>query len=325
MEQESPMSADDVARKSLMDRRQQSEALEAQINLLTKSLDSRMNPGFDTPLMSMAAGFLKPTKTGSFGESLGYGMENYAKESENEFARKQLADKQRVEYLKQLAELQAQRGITDWRLAQLTPDQAVLRTGAEAPPSGAPGGAPAPPSAGGVAPSAGSSSPTIQGYKGRPVTMDMLGQAWAIDPSGKLGKEIEEKFKLQQEQIKIQRGQSISTPDGMFNVDTQQYLPLDPYLDKPIEAPIPYVGTQKITQRMAKEIDELDKKFPPGNPARVDEFAKYYARRGVGDTTYEPAVAGKPAVIGGMKTPGQKKLEEDQLESTLQAASVTPV
>ena len=324
MEQESPMSADDVARKSLMDRQQQSLALEQQIQLLTKSLDSRLNPGFDTPLMAMAAGFLKPTKTGSFGESLGYGMENYSKESENEFARKQLADKQRLEYMQKLADLQAQRGITDWRLQQMAPDQTVLRTGAEAMPAGAPGAAPtvapnaAPsaPAAGGAAPATGPTAPTIQGYKGKPITMDMLDQAWAIDPTGKLGKEYEEKYKLQQEQIKIQRGQLISTPDGMFNVDTQKYMPLDPYLDKPLEAPIPYVGTQKITQRIAKEIDDLDKKFPPGSPARVDEFAKYYARRGIGDTTYEPAVAGKPAVIGGMKTPGQQALEKEGASET---------
>ena len=312
MEQEEPMSADQVARKSLMDRREQSQALEQQIQLLTKSLDSRLNPGYDVPLMQMAAGFLKPTKTGSFGESLGYGMENYSKAAEEEFARKQLADKQRLEYMQKLADLQAQRGITDWRLQQMAPEQTVLRTGAENLPAGAPGAAPtAAPAAGGAAPATGPTAPTIQGYKGKPVTMDMLDQAWAVDPSGKLGKEIEEKFKLQQEQIKIQRGQLISTPDGMFNVDTQQYMPLDPYLDKPLEAPVPYVGNQKITQRMQKEIEDLDKKFPPGSPAREDEFAKYYARRGIGDVTYQPPVQGKPAVIGGMKTPSQR--ENDKL------------
>jgi hypothetical protein len=266
----------------------------------------------------MAAGFLKPTKTGSFGESLGYGMENYSKESENEFARKQMADKQRLEYMQKLADLQAQRGITDFRLQQMAPEQTVLRTGAETTPTGAPSAAPnaAPlaPVGGGAA--TGPTEPIIQGLRSKPITMDMLNQAFAIDPTGKLGKEYEEKYKLQQEQIKIQRGQLISTPDGMFNVDTQKYMPLDPYLDKPLEAPIPYVGNQKITQRMAKEIEQLDAKFPPGNPAREDEFAKYYARRGIGEVTYTPPVQGKPAVVGGMKTPGQLALEKEGASQT---------
>ena len=318
MEQEAPMSADDVARKSLMNRQQQSLALEEQIQLLTKSLDSRMNPGFDTPLMAMAAGFLKPTKTGSFGESLGYGMENYSKESENEFARKQMADKQRLEYMQKLADLQEQRGITDFRLQRMAPDQTVLRTGAEAMPAGAPSAAPV---GGGAAPVAEGANtaptqPTIQGLKNKPITLDMLEQAYASDRTGKLGKEYEEIYKLQQEQIKTQRGQLISTPDGMFNLDTQKYMPLDPYLDKPLEAPIPYVGNQKITQRMAKEIEQLDAKFPPGNPAREDEFAKYYARRGVGEVTYTPPVQGKPAVVSGMKTPGQQALEKEGASQT---------
>jgi len=324
MEQEAPMSADDVARKSLMDRQQQSLALEQQIQLLTKSLDSRLNPGFDTPLMAMAAGFLKPTKTGSFGESLGYGMENYSKESENEFARKQMADKQRLEYMKQLADLQAQRGITDFRLQRMAPDQTVLRTGAEGMPANAPGAAPV---GGGAAPVAEGAAtaptqPIIQGLKNKPITLDMLEQAYALDTTGKTGKEFEEIYKLQQEQIKIQRGQLISTPDGMFNVDTQKYMPLDPYLDKPLEAPVPYVGNQKITQRISKEIDALDAKFPPGNPAREDEFAKYYARRGIGDVKYTPAVPGKPASVSGMQTPSEKKNEE--LQSAENIKTQTP-
>jgi hypothetical protein len=229
-----------------------------------------------------------------------------------------MADKQRLEYMQKLADLQEQRGITDFRLQRMAPDQTVLRTGAEAMPAGAPGAAPF---GGGAAPVAEGAAtaptqPTIQGLKNKPITLDMLEQAYASDRTGKLGKEYEEIYKLQQEQIKTQRGQLISTPDGMFNLDTQKYMPLDPYLDKPLEAPIPYVGNQKITQRMAKEIEQLDAKFPPGNPAREDEFAKYYARRGVGEVSYTPPVQGKPSVISGMKTPGQLALEKEGATQT---------
>jgi hypothetical protein len=332
MEQDTILSPDEVARKALLDRKQQSQALENQIKLLTQSLDSRMNPGYDVPLMQMAAGFLKPTKTGSFGESLGYGMENYSKASDEDFVRKQAVDKQRLEYLQKLADIQGQRGITDFQLAELgSPKGTTVRTGAEPTPMGAntspvSGGAPdlseiragasaaltAAPTAPAAEPSA---MPSVAGSS-RPMTIDRVKQAYAIDPSGKLGKQFEEQLKMEQEAIKIQRGQVISTPDGMFNVDTKQYMPLDPYLDKPIEMPVPYVGNQKITQRMAKEIEDLDKKYPTSGPAREDAFAQYYARRGVGEVTYQPPVAGKPAVVGGMKTPGQQQLEKEGSSET---------
>jgi hypothetical protein len=148
------------------------------------------------------------------------------------------------------------------------------------------------------------------------MTIDRVKQAYAIDPSGKLGKQFEEQLKMEQEAIKLQRGQVISTPDGPFNLDTKQYLPLDPYLDKPIEMPVPYVGNQKITQRMAKELEALDAKYPNAGPDREDAFAQYYARRGVGEVTYQPPVAGKPAVVGGMKTSGQLETERKGEQKT---------
>jgi len=67
------------------------------IERMRASLDARKNRMFDPSMMSMAAGFLAPTQTGGFGESLGKALGNYgtsqqaqAKE-EQEMAQQQMA------------------------------------------------------------------------------------------------------------------------------------------------------------------------------------------------------------------------------------------
>jgi len=272
MEQESPLTAEEVARKSLMDRRQQSEALEAQINLLSKSLDSRMNPGYDVPLMQMAAGFLKPTKTGSFGESLGYGMENYSKASDEEFARKQLVDKQRLEYMQKLADIQKQRGLLDYQLADMgAPAPTTLRTGAESAPPGAP--AVAPP-AGGAMPPAGAPlnaapNPTAPEGSRRPMTIDRAKQASAMDD--KLGeaawKQLEAERKqveLQLAQLKSSREGFIPTQFGMWDADKKEWVEKDPYITKMEKADFgpfnpPGQDGRYATQKQIREYEALDK------------------------------------------------------------------
>ena len=53
----------------------QREAMNSALLRMRASLDDRKNRMFDPVLMQAASGFLKPTKTGSFGESLGYAAE----------------------------------------------------------------------------------------------------------------------------------------------------------------------------------------------------------------------------------------------------------
>lgn len=55
------------------------------MNLMT----SRQNMPFDPALMALAKGLLAPTKTGSFGESFGYGASAYAEEMEKQLRRQQ--------------------------------------------------------------------------------------------------------------------------------------------------------------------------------------------------------------------------------------------
>ena len=65
----------------------QRDAMNSALKRMRESLDVRKNRLFDPVLMQTAAGFLKPTKTGSFGESLGYAAENAIAASEREQVR----------------------------------------------------------------------------------------------------------------------------------------------------------------------------------------------------------------------------------------------
>lgn len=76
-----PTSLKDTTMTDLGDQR---EALNNALLRMRLSLDERKNRMFDPVLMQVAAGFLKPTKTGSFGESLGYAAENAGVASERE-------------------------------------------------------------------------------------------------------------------------------------------------------------------------------------------------------------------------------------------------
>lgn len=71
--------------------------LEAQIRALQDSLSRRSQMPFDPTLMALATGFLKPTQTGSFGESLGYAGEGAMGAAEKERARKSDLEKMKLE------------------------------------------------------------------------------------------------------------------------------------------------------------------------------------------------------------------------------------
>jgi hypothetical protein len=88
----------------------QREQMNAVLGRLRAGLDSRKNRPFDPVLMATAAGLLSPTKTGSFGESLGYAAQGAGVASEKEMERMkedqklelELAGKQ-MEFSQQLA------------------------------------------------------------------------------------------------------------------------------------------------------------------------------------------------------------------------------
>jgi hypothetical protein len=77
---------------------------------LRAGLDARKNRLFDPVLMQTAAGFLKPTKTGSFGESLGYAAEGAGAAAEREMLNQRENQKMEAELAQKEIELRQQLG-----------------------------------------------------------------------------------------------------------------------------------------------------------------------------------------------------------------------
>jgi hypothetical protein len=122
----------------------QREAMNDILVRLREGLDARKNRLFDPVLMQTAAGFLKPTKTGSFGESLGYAADMAGAASERELLQQRENQKMEMELAQKEIELRQQLG-GDAFVSQLLGGPKTV-----APPAGAPavGSAGAPPTGG---------------------------------------------------------------------------------------------------------------------------------------------------------------------------------
>jgi len=300
LEQEAPVE-EDFMERALRNKRAQEAALNSQIEALKNSLDSRMSPPFDTSLMAAASGFLKPTKTGGFGESAGYAAEAYAAETDKDLARKQAVDKAKLELAQKQAAMQSQNLMFEHQMQMAGYDPKELTTLVTGPAGGSPlGGAPA-----GGAPTEGAPAAKRAPREARQITERDIQMAYAISPE--YGKQVMDQAKFQQDKF-------MSTPQGVIRKDTGKAH--DTGLDVPMETPVPFLGTQKITQRIANELDALDKKYPMGNPNRADAFAQYYASKGIGGVEYTPGTAGTPSTISGMESASKKKLGEEGSSQT---------
>lgn len=124
--------------------KQEQERLNMAVDKMISSLDRRRQMPFDPNLMRIAAAFAKPTKTGSFGESLGYAAEEAVKGAEDEFQREQLEAKLGLELQQKKAEL-ARRQMGMETLQRFMPGAATtLSTGPGIATAPAAPGAPAP-------------------------------------------------------------------------------------------------------------------------------------------------------------------------------------
>jgi len=115
----------------------QREAMNNALLRMRESLDARKNRMFDPVLMQTAAGFLKPTKTGSFGESLGSAAENAGAAAERQLITDAENQKLELELLGREQEFRQQLGGDTLMSALL----GGTRTGNAPPPAGAPSGA----------------------------------------------------------------------------------------------------------------------------------------------------------------------------------------
>jgi len=183
------------AERALADRAAASKQLENQINVLRAGLERRMTPAFDPALMKLAAGFLKPTRTGSFGESAGYAAENFSDENEKQVLRNQAVDKMQMELLEKQRALSQANLLDEFRMRQMGGMTSGEPQAAQRPPMGAPAGeAPSPQGAPQVA---------SNSFSGRPISQRDIDLANLVDPSGNEAKRLIEQQKLNFEAQKI--------------------------------------------------------------------------------------------------------------------------
>jgi hypothetical protein len=259
MEQEEAAQPEDYFTKSMRDLQTQRESLNNQIRTLKDSLDSRMGLPFDPMLMKVAAGFAKPTKTGSFGESMGYAAEAAAEAGEKEFARKQGINKLKLELEQKMLDMTQQNAIMGHRMSRLGGAPAGGPAGG---PTGSPS-RPAPigasaeqmPSQTSVAPERELREPvtsTGAPRKQNLITDADIEQAYLLDPSGKYGKELAEIAKLQREDVKAIGNRPYST-------SRQQFLDANP--DEIVEVDFGrYIGPKKVPFSVYKEWEAAHKK-----------------------------------------------------------------
>jgi hypothetical protein len=110
---------------------------QAALDRVMQSLDARKNRLFDPTLLAMAEGFLSPTRTGSFGESLGIAAGKLRGAEEAEFKREQELSQAQLGLAQQGMQLERQKQMSQ-AYAQ------ALRPGLNAPSAAPSGGAGAP-------------------------------------------------------------------------------------------------------------------------------------------------------------------------------------
>lgn len=243
-EEDTAAAPEDFFTKTMMDLQKQRAALNSQTEKLLSSLDARQNRLFDPMLMKVASGFLAPTKTGSFGESLGYAASAATEEAEKEFARQQQMEKLKYELMQkqvEQSEAAALQGILANELgfgaakipanigaqgAPATP-QSARAEGAPVTP-GAPGVA-APPTTVSMASQAAPATSTGAPRQMPLITDQTLTRVMMADKSGKYSGQLANIAKLQQEN-------EVVTPEGIYNKSTKT---LTPFPDKTVKLDIP--------------------------------------------------------------------------------------
>ena len=139
MEQEDTSSVNDYITKTMEDIDSTRETMNQVIQRLRAGLDNRKNQLFDPVMMAASAGFLKPTRTGSFGESAGYAGEGASMAADKELLRQKENQKLEVELLGKEMEMKQQLA-GDAIMKQILPGGGMARPAGGMPPMG--GGAP---------------------------------------------------------------------------------------------------------------------------------------------------------------------------------------
>lgn len=266
------------------------QKLMANREALENALKARENQFFDPVLLAMAQGFLAPTKTGSFGESLGNvaAMVGPAQAGE---------EKRAMEIAQMRSELAAQ----ELGMAQTARGEREFRRliGGQ-PPGAAPAAAPAAP---GAAPGAPAEAPAAAPQGGmRPITDEDIARLAAMPG-------MADKAKILSDMIKSQRDRYKMSMNGIvFDSDAKQYLNLRIPGQKQEDFATPY-GTFKMTPY---EYDQYKTAEEAGKGAEwIDKF-----RRPGG-----MAAPGAPGAAPGRKTVSQSEAESAALKKEAEAGA----
>ena len=179
------------------------DEIKVQYKDLSESLKERKLP-FDPKWMALAQGFLAPTQTGSFGESLGYAAKGYGEAAQSE--EKTLRERAALRLQLSQGELGQRQATRKARTAQQILMGTLTTTG----------GAPVAEGAGSatVATGAPATSPAPQGL--RDITMTDVRAAMAVDEA--LGKQLLDLYKTQGDDIKL------AMNGTAFNIRTGKYV-----------------------------------------------------------------------------------------------------
>ena len=308
----------------------------AALQRMQQALEARQNRMFDPEMLALASGFLAPTQTGGFGESLGLAAKNMRQ-----------AQMEQEKEEREIAQAQlglAGRGIELERLRQR--DREFGRLMGDQPP-GAPAGAPAgalpggptAPSAGGALP--GGARPTgaltqakpagFEGVEGIPVAppnpnfmsgRQYLGMA-RLDPTISPTTAMKEAQKMEQDRFQVKEGGVQDLSSGMFYP-----FPKGEQVTRQIYG---YPGEYKVDARTAALLDMY---AASGDPKyhdiakRVVEGPKIPGKPG--ETEGEPGrirttTELKSEEAGATETAQQRaKAQEDERKKTIAAGSDAP-
>jgi hypothetical protein len=296
------------------------------LDRVTQSLDARKNRLFDPTLLAMAEGFLAPTRTGSFGESLGIAAGKLRGAEEAEFKREQELAQAQLGLAQQGMQLEQQRARQRFLAGMMpgaAPSGAPPQPGAQPPgqptvppgaqpatPMGTPAGAAQPLGQPGAAQlPAGSQAavaqqpPGTEGIKGEPFMppnpnianrVNFL-RAAMMDPSKgvlDLAKELED----------LERKRYMETPEGMVDLAAGLIY----RTKKPDIAPvavqlrtIPGLEGQTIdvSTPIARDLNDALNEAMRGNPARLRQLeadlVKSYAEQPAAPSQGAPSGPGR--------------------------------
>lgn len=266
------------------------QKLMASRTALENALKARENQFFDPILLAMAQGFLAPTKTGSFGESLGNvaAMVGPAQAGE---------EKRAMDIAQMRSELAAQ----ELGMAQATRGERQFQSLLDGRPAAAPAAPGAPAAVTQGAPSAESAPSGSMAPQGtRPLTeMDVA--RLAAMPG------MEGRAKILGDMMKLERDRFAIGPQGIFDRDSKKYLNIPIPGQTQSEFSTPY-GTFKMTpyeydqykraEEEGKGQDWIDKFRRPGGMAAPGAPGAAPGRKTVSQSEAESAALKKEAEAG---------------------------